>query len=543
MPINYSERHFATIFEQNADLLPDNPAAICGDSTLSWREYDNEAARVAQFLSDKGLSKNSKVGLYLHNSNEYLVAHYAAFKIMGVPINVNYRYQANELIYLLDNSDSEAVFYQGCYADQVKKIKNDLPKVKVWIQLEDSTPLHEGSYSYKEIATNTSAMQRIKRDEDNIYMLYTGGTTGMPKGVMYTHGGFVNSMLKTLKGMGINVPDELSEIENTILDLHNNKELAKSFVACPLMHGTGMWLGGFLSHLLGGCVITTPNLGLDTKLLWEEVGRVGVTNIIIVGDSFAKPMVKELNRAVAENNPYDLSSLKLIYSSGVMWSAEVKAELLEHHDMTLMDAMGSSEGGMGSSVTTRKDAAATAKFRLNPGVVVVSDEGEEVVPGSGERGLVGTSGLVPEGYFKDKEKSEATFKEFKGTRYSFPGDYATVEADGTITLLGRGSNCINSAGEKIYPEEVEEALKLNQNVYDSLVVGLPDDRFGNKVVAVVSLTENGQIDEANLVSATRDHLSGYKLPKNVIFVPEVMRAPNGKADYKWAKKIAETELS
>ena len=381
MPINYSERHFATIFEQNADLLPDNPAAICGDSTLSWREYDNEAARVAQFLSDKGLSKNSKVGLYLHNSNEYLVAHYAAFKIMGVPINVNYRYQANELIYLLDNSDSEAVFYQGCYADQVKKIKNDLPKVKVWIQLEDSTPLLEDSFSYKEIATNTSAMQRIKRDEDNIYMLYTGGTTGMPKGVMYTHGGFVNSMLKTLKGMGINVPDELSEIENTILDLHNNKELAKSFVACPLMHGTGMWLGGFLSHLLGGCVITTPNLGLDTKLLWEEVGRVGVTNIIIVGDSFAKPMVKELNRAVAENNPYNLSSLKLIYSSGVMWSAEVKAELLEHHDMTLMDAMGSSEGGMGSSVTTRKDAAATAKFRLNPGVVVVSDEGEEVVPG------------------------------------------------------------------------------------------------------------------------------------------------------------------
>jgi len=494
-------------------------------------------------MSDQGLKEDSKVGLYMHNSNEYLVAHYAAFKMMGVPINVNYRYQANELIYLLDNSDSEAVFYQGCYANQIKKIRDELPKVKAWIQYDDGTPLLEGSHAYQDVINNTAPMPRIERNEDNIYMLYTGGTTGMPKGVMYTHGGFVNSMLKTLKGMGVDVPEELADIKHTILNLHETGQLSKSFVACPLMHGTGMWLGGFLSHLLGGCVVTTPNLGLDTKLLWEEVERVGVTNIIIVGDSFAKPMVKELDRAVAENKPYDLSALKLIYSSGVMFSADVKASLLKHHDMVIMDAMGSSEGGMGSSVTTREDAAGTAKFRLNPGVVVVSDDGEEVKPGSGIRGLIGTSGLVPEGYYKDKEKSDATFKEFKGTRYSFPGDYALVEEDGTITLLGRGSNCINSAGEKIYPEEVEEALKLNENVYDSLVVGLPDERFGNKVVAVVSLNETGDIDEANLISATREHLSGYKLPKSIIFVAEVMRAPNGKADYKWAKKTAEKELT
>jgi len=538
-----SLRHFATIFEENADLLPDNPATICGDTTLTWKEYDIEAAKLAQFMSDQGLKEDSKVGLYMHNSNEYLVAHYAAFKMMGVPINVNYRYQANELIYLLDNSDSEAVFYQGCYANQIKKIRDELPKVKAWIQYDDGTPLLEGSHAYQDVINNTAPMPRIERNEDNIYMLYTGGTTGMPKGVMYTHGGFVNSMLKTLKGMGVDVPEELADIKHTILNLHETGQLSKSFVACPLMHGTGMWLGGFLSHLLGGCVVTTPNLGLDTKLLWEEVERVGVTNIIIVGDSFAKPMVKELDRAVAENKPYDLSALKLIYSSGVMFSADVKASLLKHHDMVIMDAMGSSEGGMGSSVTTREDAAGTAKFRLNPGVVVVSDDGEEVKPGSGIRGLIGTSGLVPEGYYKDKEKSDATFKEFKGTRYSFPGDYALVEEDGTITLLGRGSNCINSAGEKIYPEEVEEALKLNENVYDSLVVGLPDERFGNKVVAVVSLNETGDIDEANLISATREHLSGYKLPKSIIFVAEVMRAPNGKADYKWAKKTAETELT
>jgi fatty-acyl-CoA synthase len=254
-------------------------------------------------------------------------------------------------------------------------------------------------------------------------------------------------------------------------------------------------------------------------------------------------MVKELDRAVAENKPYNLETLKLIYSSGVMFSADVKASLLEHHDMVLMDAMGSSEGGMGSSVTTREDGAATAKFRLNPGVVVVSDDGEEVLPGSGVRGLIGTSGLVPEGYYKDKEKSDATFKEFNGTRYSFPGDYALVEADGTITLLGRGSNCINTAGEKVYPEEVEEAIKRNDDIFDCLVVGLQDDRFGQRVVALASYQDGKEIEEQELIAFTRDHLAGYKLPKQVLFVDEVMRAPNGKANYKWAQETAEKELT
>ena len=232
----------------------------------------------------------------------------------------------------------------------------------------------------------------------------------------------------------------------------------------------------------------------------------------------------------------------MIASSGVMWSSEVKEGLLKHKDMLLVDAMGSTEGGMGSSIASREAPAPTAKFVLNPGTIVISDDGQIVEPGSGVMGKIGTSGLVPLGYFKDPEKSAETFKEVNGVRYSFPGDYALVEEDGSITLLGRGSNCINTAGEKVYPEEVEEAVKRHPDVYDCLVVGVSDDRFGQRVVALASYQEGKEIKEQDLIAFTRDHLAGYKLPKQVLFVDEVMRAPNGKANYKWAKQRAAEEL-
>jgi fatty-acyl-CoA synthase len=312
------------------------------------------------------------------------------------------------------------------------------------------------------------------------------------------------------------------------------------------MHGTGMWLGCFLPHNLGGTVVTIPGLGFDPHKIWTECSRANVTNIIIVGDAFARPMLDALNQAKDEGQTYDLGSLKQITSSGVMWSAEVKAGLLEHHDMTLMDTMGSTEGGMGASISTRESTPDTAKFTLNPGMIVLKDDGDLVVPGSDDMGLLGISGdisMIPIGYYKDEKKSAETFREYKGTRYSFPGDYAKIEKDGSIILLGRGSNCINSAGEKIYPEEVEEALKKDKDVFDCLVVGLPDERFGQKIVAVVSTVDNKEISEASLINNARDRLAGYKLPKTVIFAPEVQRAPNGKANYKWAKVFAEEQLA
>ncbi|MCE2406511.1 MAG: AMP-binding protein [Pseudomonadales bacterium] len=292
-----------------------------------------------------------------------------------------------------------------------------------------------------------------------------------------------------------------------------------------------------------GTIVTISKLGLDPHLLWGEVERNQVTSMVIVGDAFARPMLEALNDAKRADRAYDITSLKQITSSGVMWSREVKQGLLEHHDMTLLDAMGSTEGGMGSSVATRDEPADTAKFKLQPGVKVFDDNDQEIEPGSGEVGKLATSGLVPLGYYKDPEKSAATFRTVDGTRYSFPGDFATVEIDGSITLLGRGSNCINTAGEKVYPEEVEEALKKHPAVDDCLVVGVEDDRFGQRIVALASLREGEQTDDAALIDFSREHLAGYKLPKQVLLLDEVRRAPNGKADYKWARQTAESQLN
>ena len=386
-------------------------------------------------------------------------------------------------------------------------------------------------------------MERIKRSEDSIYMLYTGGTTGMPKGVMYQHGSFIRSMFKTLVGMGFPVPEDFEDLPGSIIELSKNNNLPVSMVACPLMHGTGMWLGAYLPLLSGGRVVTIPQLGFDPDLLWSEVEKTKASSVVIVGDAFAKPLKDSLDNAKEKGRAYDISSVDLMISSGVMWSTEVKQGLLAHNDMVLIDAMGSTEGGMGASISTRDAPAQTAKFSLNPGVIVITDEGEHVKAGSGDMGKIGTSGLVPLGYFKDPEKSAATFKEIDGVRYSFPGDYALVEEDGTITLLGRGSNCINTAGEKVYPEEVEEAVKRHPNIDDCLVVGVEDPRFGQRVVALASYNKNTIVDEQDLIKFTREHLAGYKLPKQVLFVEEVMRAPNGKANYKWAKERAEKELT
>tara|TARA_B100000700_G_scaffold37317_1_gene36882 strand:- start:946 stop:2565 length:1620 start_codon:yes stop_codon:yes gene_type:complete len=535
---------FASVWEMVSDLVPENDALICGEDIVTWKEYDDSASKIASALSEAGLAANSKAGLYLNNSNEYLIAQYAIFKVGGVPINVNYRYVEEELIYLLENSDAEAVFYHACYSSRIKEISGSLPNIKAWIEVSDGTESKfNRSLKYEDLLNQYPPMKRIHRDPETIYMLYTGGTTGMPKGVMYKQGEFLVYLFRTLKAMGYDVPEDLSDLKSRIESSKSSNAFIRSIVGCPLMHGTGMWLGAFLPLLLGGTAITTSNLGFDPDQLWAQVQNKKATNIVIVGDAFAKPMLDALNRGVSDGNAYDLSSVQVIISSGVMWSAEVKQGLLEHHDMKLMDTMGSTEGGMGASVTTRDNPPATAKFALNPGVIILADDGEILSPGSEKIGLIGTSGLVPVGYYKDEKKSAETFREVDGIRYSFPGDYAKLEADGTITLLGRGSNCINSAGEKIYPEEVEEALKKDALVFDCLVVGMPDEKFGQKIVAVVSTVNNQQINEAELIENTRKSIAGYKLPKTILFTDEVQRAPNGKANYKWAKTFAEEQLT
>lgn len=528
--------HFAKIWESNSSLVPNEPALVNNNKTIDWRSFDELSSKLASYLIKMGLGEDSKVGIYMQNCNEYMIAQFAAFKIGAVPINVNYRYKKDELIYLFDNSDAEAIIFQSNFHQQILLIQNDLPKVKAFVETSQNDFDKESTFdSLENIMQTFSPLDHQDRSEDEIYMIYTGGTTGMPKGVMYKQGGFVISMLKTLKTMGFSVPKEIDGLPDEIMKLKEINALPKSLVACPLMHGTGMWLGAFLPLLTGGSVITVPNSSFDPDEIWKVVEQQKVTSLVIVGDAFAKPLLESLKDSKNRNEMYDISSLLLIISSGVMWSHEVKQELLEYQDMILIDAMGSSEGGMGSSITSRNMQSSTAQFKLNPGVIILDEDNNLVTPGSKTIGKIGTSGLVPEGYYKDPIKSAETFREFEGVRYSFPGDFAQYNPDGTIKLLGRGSNCINTAGEKVYPEEVEEAIKKHPNVVDCLVIGVTDKKFGERVAAVASLTKDSFLEEAELIDFVKKIISSYKVPKTIIFRNKIERAPNGKANYDWAK--------
>jgi len=535
------EKQFATIWESIADSIGDSPAVTQGTVTRTWSEYEQRASRLASALVDAGLQPQSKVGLYLYNSNEYLEAQFATFKFRGVPVNVNYRYLDEELLYLLDNSDAEALFFHSSLGDRVARVVDRLPKLKLLVEVSDDGEHHVvTAIPYNTLLADYDPMPRITRDEDDIYMLYTGGTTGMPKGVMYQMGslvdGFVNGGLAFI---GMTPPAEISQLGTTVRDAHASGIRPITIPGCPIMHGTGMWIGAMMPQSGGAHVITLQKRSFDAHEMFQVVQEKKATLAVVVGDSFVKPMIRALDEATAKGTPYDASSLKMIASSGVMWTSEVKEALLERIEhVVLLDAMGSSEGSMGTSISMKGLPPKTAKFAVAPTTKVFTDDDREVQPGSGEIGKVAAGGAVPLGYYKDPEKSSKTFRTINGVRYSFPGDMATVEADGSLTLLGRGSQVINSGGEKIFPEEVEEAVKRVEGVLDCLVVGIDDEKFGQAVTAVASLSPGAKVEEAAIIANVKTQLAGYKAPKRVVFVTQIPRAPNGKADYKTARDMA-----
>jgi fatty-acyl-CoA synthase len=536
------EMHFATIWESITDVLPNHLALIHGDIRRTWREYDERSARLANAFTGAGLGSDSKIGLYLYNGPEYLEAQYAGFKMRGVPVNVNYRYLDEELFYLLDNSDSEALVFHSSLGDRVARVIGRVPKVKLLIEVDDGegTGAVPGALKYEEVIGGHEPMPRIARREDDIYMLYTGGTTGMPKGVMYAMGGHAGGLVQSSFALlGVAPPTDAGLIAGIAKGAVEGGNGVISVPACPLMHGTGMWLGAQVPMLMGGTTITLQARSLDTDELLNVVQTERATNVVIVGDSFAKPIIHTLEESITAGKPYDTSSLKLIVSSGVMWTAEVKDQMLDLvPQVMLLDAMGSSEGAMGIQLTFKGMPAATAKFSSSPTTKVFAEDDREIEPGSGEIGMIAAGGSVPLGYYKDAEKSARTFRVINGTRYSFPGDMARINADGTLELLGRGSQVINTAGEKVFPEEVEEAVKRADGIADCLVVGLEDDKFGQAVTAVASLADDETTTEAAVIASVKGELAGYKAPKRVIFVDVVPRAPNGKADYKAAKQMA-----
>jgi 3-oxocholest-4-en-26-oate---CoA ligase len=536
------EMHAATVFESLADAIGDAPALIHGNIRRSWSEYDQRSARLAAAFVDAGLAPDSKIGMYLYNSPEYMETQYAGFKMRGVPVNVNYRYLDDELWYLLDNADAEAIVFHSSLGDRVSRVAERLPKLRLLVEVDDGDAGQvPGAVSFESLISSNDPMPRITRAEDDVYMLYTGGTTGMPKGVMYAMGGLTAGFIDGgFPLVGLTPPKDAAQVAPVIADaLASGAPLAISIPGCPLMHGTGMWLGGLIPHLAGGTIITLQKRNFDAHEMFATAAVEGATNLVVVGDSFVKPMIRTLDEAIEAGTPYDTSSLKIVISSGVMWTSEVKEALLDRiPQVVLLDAIGSSEGSMGMQITMRGMPAETAKFTRSPATKVFTEDDREVEPGSGEVGMVAAGGNVPIGYYKDEEKSARTFRVINGERYSFPGDLATVNEDGSLALLGRGSQVINSAGEKIFPEEVEEAVKRTEGVLDCLVVGVDDEKFGQAVTAVASTVDGVVVDEATVIASVKGQLSGFKSPKRVVFVATVPRAPNGKADYKAAKQLA-----
>jgi fatty-acyl-CoA synthase len=529
--------NFAEIWEVCARQIPDALAQRHGDRAFTWADFDRRANSVARALLDAGTAEQHKVAQYLYNGPEYLESMFAAFKAGLVPVNTNYRYADEELVYLWDNADAVAVVFHGSFTDRIAGIRERLPKVKLWLWVDDDNgPCPPWATPY-ESATSGTVEPTIApwgRDGHQLVFMYTGGTTGMPKGVMWRQDDLIKATHNTTNPL-FTGPEDYAALAESI----TAPGLA-SLPACPLMHGTGQFTA-FIALSSGGSVTTLLSRTLDVTELLDTVERAKIQSLTIVGDAFAKPIMKALDD---DPGRWDLSSLVVVVSSGVMWSEPVKQGLLKHNPtMMLVDAYSSSEAiGLGQSVSTAGAEAQTAKFVLGENARVITDDGRDVAPGSGETGRVAVRGYTPVGYYKDPEKSATTFVTIDDATYSIPGDYARVEADGTLTLLGRGSVCINTGGEKVYPEEVEEVLKRHPAVLDAVAVGLPDDKFGEAITAVVQPRDGQSIDHQALIDHVKEHLASFKAPKSVVPIDTIGRAPNGKVDYKRLKQYAADEL-
>ena len=534
--------NFADVYEAIAARVPDRPCQMHGERVVTWHDFDRRANALAADLLAAGLGHQSKVAAYLYNGPEYLEVYIAAFKAGLAPVNTNYRYGDEEIVYLFDNADAEAVVFHACFSELIERVRPRLSKVKRWYVVADETgdgPSWATPYESVVAIGADRVVAPWGRSGDDLLLLYTGGTTGMPKGVMWRQDDLFNVLGAGGQAL-LGIPPK-ANIDEIVAAIDPSVPGFVMLTACPLMHGTGQF-SSFIAMNLGGAVVSLPSRRLDIAELWREVEQKRANSIIIVGQAFAGPMLDELD---ADPGRYDLSSVMMMSSSGVMWSAENKAGLLAHMpNAVLFDSYGSSEAvGLGGSVSTKGAESATAKFMLGPTCGVFTDDGVRVRPGSGDQGMVAVSGFIPLGYYKDEAKTAQTFRTFEGRRWSVPGDWAEVEEDGSLHLLGRGSVCINTGGEKVFPEEVEEAIKTHPAVRDAVCVGLPDARFGEIICAVVETEGTDGVTLAELTTHVRGQLAPYKSPRQVVVVDTIGRAPNGKVDYKRLKQLATDQLA
>ncbi len=531
--------NIADLVEHTIDLVPDRVALADDHRSETFAQLEDRANRLAHYLLEHGVQPGDKVGIYSRNTIEAVESMLAVFKARAVMVNVNFRYVENELQYIFENSDMVALIHERRYTDKVANVRPKVPQLKTVLVVDDGTDAAtaEGSVDY-EAALAESSGERDFGDRSNgdIFMLYTGGTTGMPKGVMWRHedwwrvlGGGINFMT------GEYVQDEWQQAKNGAA----GGQMVR-YPIPPLIHG-GSQTAVFHGLFDGGKTIMIPEF--DAHTVWQAVDAHGINMIFITGDAMARPMLDALEAGHPETGePYQHTNLWAMASSAALFSPSLKDRYIELLPNTVItDSIGSSETGFGGISIAAKGATHTGgpRVKIDASTAVIDDDGNPVAPGSGQVGLLARKGHIPVGYYNDPVKTAATFKEFNGVRYSIPGDYARVEEDGTVTMLGRGSVSINSGGEKIYPEEVEGALKCHPEIFDALVVGVPDERWGQRVAAVVQCRGGKRPTLEELRPVLTQEISSYKMPRSLWFVDEIKRSPAGKPDYKWAK--AQTE--
>ena len=534
MPFN-----LADLFEIVVDTCPDRLALVAGEERRTYRELDERANRLAHHLVDAGVAPGDHVAVYAWNRAEWIEAELAIYKARGSVINVNYRYVADELRYMLENSDSVAVIFERAFAPLVAEVRADCPMLQHFVVIDDGTTddatakavAELGAVDYEDaLAGGSPARDFGPRSPDDLYILYTGGTTGMPKGVLWRQ---EDIFFAALGGGGYGLPP-IETPEELASRVSADDASTGTIVNAPMMHGGGQWTT-FINFFSGNTIALNCDRHFDGDRVLRLAERERAASIMVVGDAMARPIADALARDDAD---YDVSSVAIIGSGGAILSTAIREQLQTHlPNALLMDSFGASETGHAGTVLDLERGG--PKFTMNETTNVLDESGRPVEPGSGAVGLLARRGHIPLGYFKDEEKTATTFMtDPDGVRWVVPGDFATVDADGTLHLLGRGSVCINTGGEKVYPEEVEAALKAHPGVFDAVVVGVPDERFVERIAAIVTPRDGSPPELAELQAFCRTKLAGYKVPRQLHLTDEIPRTPVGKPDYRWAKDIA-----
>ncbi|MGI5486183.1 acyl-CoA synthetase [Microtetraspora malaysiensis] len=522
------EFNHADLFEGLADAVGDRTAVVCGDERVTYADLDQRANRLAHHLAAHGIGPGRHVGLHLCNGVEYVVGLLAALKIRAVPVNVNYRYVESELLYLYRDSDIAALLFDVEFDDRVAAVAPSAPELRHLIAVGGDSRV-PGAVPYGAALEGSPPTRDFPpRSGDDLYIIYTGGTTGMPKGVMWR----VEDLFMAF-GAGNPYGEPVKTPEALIEQARNSGPLIM-MAAAPLMHGAAQ-MATYIAWWFGGTIVYTRKFDAADAL--RAIERNSVFTVNLTGDAMARPLAEEI-----ASGSYDLSALGVISSTGAILTGAVRdrlQEVLPH--VMIVDNFGSTESGYTASALSDSSPESGMKYQPNANstIAVLDHALRPVKPGSGEMGTVAKTGRIATAYYKDPEKSARTFvTDENGTRWLLTGDLALVEEDGTIRVFGRGSQCINTGGEKVFPEEVEAVLKGHPAVFDAVVTGIPDERWGSRVAAVIQPYEGTAPTREELDAYCRERLSGYKVPRTYAFVDEMVRSPAGKADYRWAKETA-----